>query len=254
MQAVILAGGLGTRISEETVLKPKPMIEIGNKPILWHIMKYYSAHNINDFIICLGFKGYLIKEYFTNYFLNASDVTLDIKENQLKVHETTAEPWKVTLVDTGIDTQTGGRIKNVEKYVNETFCMTYGDGLSTIDITKSIEFHKKNKFLATVTAVQPPGRFGSLHIEKDRVTTFYEKPRGDLDWKNGGFFVFEKDVMKYLKDDKTILEREPLEQLAKDGKLGAFKHDGFWQPLDTLRDKTLLEKLWSEGKAPWKIW
>lgn len=254
MKAVILAGGHGTRISEETYLKPKPLVEIGGRPLLWHIMKIYSAYDINDFVICLGYKGYMIKEYFANYFLHTSDVTIDIQKNNLEIHQINAEPWKVTLVDTGDDTMTGGRVKRVQKYIDKTFCLTYGDGVSDLDISASIAFHKKNKLYATLTAVQPPGRFGALELEKHKVLRFREKPQGDSSWINGGFFVFEPDVMDYLKDDTTILERDPLESLASDGQLGAFKHQGFWQPMDTLRDKNHLEELWSSGKAPWKIW
>lgn len=254
MKAVILAGGFGTRITEETHLKPKPMIEIGGKPIIWHIMKTYSAHNINDFIICLGYKGYLLKEYFANYFLHTSDITIDVKKNHMDIHQINAEPWTVTLVDTGLNTMTGGRIKKIEKYIDETFCLTYGDGLSNVNTTASIKFHKNNKLLATLTAVQPPGKFGALHIVDNKVTSFIEKPKGDSAWVNGGFFVFEKEVLDYIKDDNTILEQEPLEQLAKNNTLGAFKHEGFFQPLDTLRDKNVLEELWNSGKAPWKIW
>jgi glucose-1-phosphate cytidylyltransferase len=254
MKAVILAGGFGTRISEETHLKPKPMIEIGGKPIIWHIMKTYSAHDINDFIICLGYKGYLIKEYFANYFLHMSDITIDVKRNHIDIHQINAESWTITLVDTGINTMTGGRVKQITKYLDDTFCLTYGDGLSNVNIKSCIEFHKKNKFLATLTAVQPPGKFGALDILDNKVKKFREKPRGDSAWVNGGFFVFEKDIIDYIKDDNTVLEKEPLELLAKNGKLGAFKHEGFFQPMDTLRDKNLLEELWSNEKAPWKIW
>lgn len=254
MKAVILAGGFGTRISEETHLKPKPMIEIGGKPVIWHIMKTYSAHDINDFIICLGYKGYLIKEYFANYFLHMSDVTIDVKRNHIDIHQINAEPWTITLVDTGVNTMTGGRVKQITKYVDDTFCLTYGDGLSDVNISSCIQFHKKNKFLGTLTAVQPPGKFGSLNIIDNKVMEFKEKPRGDTAWVNGGFFVFEKEFIDYIKDNNTTLEREPLELLAKKGKLGAFKHEGFFQPLDTLRDKNLLEELWTNEKAPWKIW
>jgi len=254
MKAVILAGGFGTRISEETHLKPKPMIEIGGKPVIWHIMKTYSAHDINDFIICLGYKGYLIKEYFANYFLHMSDITIDVKRNHIDIHQINAEPWTITLVDTGINTMTGGRVKQITKYVDDTFCLTYGDGLSDVNISSCIQFHKNNKFLGTLTAIQPPGKFGNLNIIDNKVMEFKEKPRGDSAWVNGGFFVFEKEFIDYIKDNNTVLEREPLELLAKKGKLGAFKHEGFFQPLDTLRDKNLLEELWSNGKAPWKIW
>jgi len=254
MKAVILAGGMGTRISEETYLRPKPMVEIGGKPILWHIMKMYSAHDINDFVICLGYKGYLIKEYFANYFLHMSDVTIDIKKNDIKIHQINAEPWKITLVDTGEDTMTGGRIKRISKYVDTTFCLTYGDGLSNVNILDTIAFHKRLGVTATLTAVQPPGKFGALVLDGDKVSIFQEKPRGDAGWINGGFFVFEPEIMNYIKDDSIMLEREPLENLAKENKLYAYKHNGFWQPMDTLRDKNKLEELWNGGKAPWKIW
>ncbi|MBC8502040.1 MAG: glucose-1-phosphate cytidylyltransferase [Nitrosopumilus sp.] len=255
MKAVILAGGLGSRISEETHLKPKPLIEIGDKPILWHIMKIFSSHNVNDFVICCGYKGYQIKEYFANYFLHTSDVTFDMKNNSMEVHHKFAEPWKVTLVDTGLNTMTGGRLKQIKEYVqNESFCFTYGDGVSNVDISKLIEFHKQNKTIATVTAVQPPGRFGTLDITETKITNFKEKPAGDGNWINGGFFVLEPDVFDYLKDDATVWEREPLERLAKENQLSAFKHDGFWQPLDTLRDKNYLDELWNSDKAFWKNW
>ncbi|MGI0011328.1 MAG: glucose-1-phosphate cytidylyltransferase [Nitrosopumilaceae archaeon] len=254
MKAVILAGGFGTRLSEETNLRPKPMIEIGGMPLLWHIMKIYSAHNINDFIICCGYKGYLIKEYFANYSLHMSDVTIDIQKNDVKIHQVNAEPWRVTLVDTGIDTMTGGRVKRIQKYLDGTFCLTYGDGLSDVDITACIEFHNQNKLLATLTAIQPPGRFGAISIEKHKVVKFQEKPQGDSSWVNGGFFVFEPKVIDYIDDDNTILERDPLENLAKKGQLGVYKHNGFWQNMDTLRDKNNLEKLWQSGRAPWKVW
>lgn len=254
MKAVILAGGVGSRLEEETHLKPKPMVEIGGKPILWHIMKIYSAYNINEFVICLGYKGYMIKEYFTNYLLHTSDVTIDIKNNKINIHQENAEPWHVTLVDTGDKTMTGGRVKRIAKYVNKTFCLTYGDGLSNLNISNAINLHKQNNLIATITAVQPPGRFGALVINANKVTHFQEKPRGDSSWLNGGFFVFEPDIMDYLEDDETILEREPLENLAKSGQLGAYKHDGFWRPMDTLRDKIYLEELWTRGKAPWKVW
>ena len=255
MKAVILAGGFGTRISEETLLKPKPMVEIGGMPVLWHIMKTYSAHNINEFIICCGYKGYMIKEYFANYFLHMSDVTFDIMNNKMQVHEKFAEPWKVTLVDTGLDTMTGGRLKRVKQYLdNQTFCFTYGDGLSDINITKLIDFHKSKKTLATVTVVQPQGRFGKINLDIDKVTGFEEKPDGDGGWINGGFFVLEPSVIDYIKDDTTVWEREPLERLAKEGQMSAYKHKGFWQPTDTLREKNLLEELWNSNKAKWKIW
>jgi glucose-1-phosphate cytidylyltransferase len=255
MKVVILAGGLGTRISEETHLKPKPMIEIGGKPILWHIMKIYSKYNINEFIICCGYKGYIIKEYFANYFLHMSDVTFDMKQNKMEVHRKFAEPWKVTLVDTGINTMTGGRLKRVKEYLdNETFCFTYGDGVSDVNISDLIAFHHNKKTLGTVTAVQPPGRFGTLNLEKDKISNFKEKPAGDGSWINGGFFVLEPEIFYYIENDSTIWEREPLERLAKEGHLSAFRHTGFWSPLDTLRDKNHLEELWNSDKAPWKIW
>lgn len=255
MKAVILAGGLGTRISEETYIKPKPMVEIGNKPILWHIMKIYSLYGINDFIICCGYKSFLIKNYFTNYFYYNSDVTVDIQKNNISVHNHNAEPWKVTLIDTGDDTGTGGRLKRVKNHLeNETFCFTYGDGVSDIDIKKLIDFHKKQKTLATVTAVQPPGRYGYMDISSEKVSSFIEKPHGDGGWINGGFFILEPAVINYIPDDFTNWEREPLEKLAKEGQLNAYKHHGFWQAMDTLRDKNLLENLWDSGKAPWKKW
>jgi len=255
MKAVILAGGLGSRISEETHLKPKPLIEIGDKPILWHIMKIFSSHNINDFVICCGYKGYQIKEYFANYFLHTSDVTFDMKNNSMEVHHKFAEPWKVTLVDTGLNTMTGGRLKQIKEYVqNESFCFTYGDGVSNVDISKLIQFHKQSKTIATVTAVQPPGRFGTLDISKTKITNFKEKPAGDGNWINGGYFILEPTVFDYIKDNTTVWEREPLEKLAKENQLSAFKHDGFWQPLDTLRDKNYLDELWNSDKALWKNW
>ena len=255
MKAVILAGGYGTRISEETHLKPKPMIEIGGKPILWHIMKTYSAHGVNDFVICCGYKGYMVKEYFANYFLHMSDVTFDMKDNHMEVHHKFVEPWKITLIDTGLNTMTGGRLKKIKEYVqDDTFCFTYGDGISDINISNLINFHKKQNTIATLTSVQPPSRFGTVDILENKVTSFKEKPVGDGNWINGGYFVLEPSVFDYLKDETTIWEREPLERLAKENQLSAFKHIGFWQSLDTLRDKNQLEKLWSEGKAPWKTW
>lgn len=255
MKCVILAGGLGTRISEETTIKPKPMIEIGGKPILWHIMKMYSAHGINDFVICLGYKGYVIKEYFSNYFLHMADVTFDIAKNKMEVHGNYAEPWRVTLVDTGPETMTGGRIKRIAPYVgNEDFCMTYGDGVSDVDITRLMQFHKEHKRLATVTATKPPGRFGAIKLKGSEVTGFEEKPAGDGGYINGGFFVLSPKVMDYIAGDSTIWEREPMQGLASDNQLNAFIHDGFWQPMDTLRDKMHLESLWDSGKAPWKFW
>jgi len=255
MKAVILAGGFGTRITEETYLKPKPMIEIGGKPILWHIMKTYSHYGINDFVICCGYKGYMIKEYFKNYFLHMSDVSFDIKNNKMEVHHKFAEPWTVTLSDTGLDTMTGGRLKRIKEYVkDESFCFTYGDGLCDVNITKLVDFHKNEKKYATVTAVQPPGRFGNLEINKNKITNFKEKPAGDGNWINGGFFVLEPQIFDYLKDDSIIWEKEPLEKLVQDDQLSAFKHDGFWQPLDTVRDKNYLDKLWNSNKASWKKW
>jgi glucose-1-phosphate cytidylyltransferase len=230
------------------------MVEIGGRPILWHIMKFYSAYGINDFVICLGYMGYVVKEYFSNYFIHTSDVTIDLQKNKIDTHKIKAEPWTVTLVDTGDNTMTGGRVKRIEKYVDDTFCLTYGDGLSDINISKLIKFHKKNKLIATVTAVQPPGRFGALEIKNNKVSAFKEKPKGDSVWVNGGFFVFEPEIFDYLKDDATILERTPMERLAKDKQLGAYVHNGFWQPMDTLRDKNILEQLWSTNKASWKIW
>lgn len=255
MKCVILAGGLGTRISEETMLKPKPMVEIGGKPILWHVMKIYSAHGIQDFIICTGYKGYLIKEYFSNYFLHTSDVTFDMKANSMEVHERYAEPWKVTIVDTGENTMTGGRLKKVARYLGDkTFCMTYGDGVGNIVIPKILEIHRRSNCKATMTAVQPPGRFGALHLENEMVTHFIEKPEGDGGWINGGFFVLEPTVLDYIKCDQMIWEQEPLQQLAQEQQLNAYQHRGFWQPMDSLRDQQLLEDLWQKGKAPWKVW
>ncbi len=255
MKCVILAGGLGTRISEETQLKPKPMIEIGGKPILWHIMKLYSSHEINEFIICCGYRGYIIKEYFANYFLHMSDVTFDMSLNTMHVHHKKAEPWRVTVVDTGDETMTGGRLKRIDAHLSdETFCLTYGDGLSNVDIKASIQSHRTSGKKATVTAVRPPGRFGMLDICDGSVIGFNEKPDGDGGWINGGFFVLERAVLDHIETDKTVWERQPLEKLSKDGELNAFQHDGFWQPMDTLRDKLSLEDLWNSGKAPWKIW
>jgi glucose-1-phosphate cytidylyltransferase len=256
MKAVILAGGLGTRISEETHLKPKPMIEIGGKPILWHLMKIYSSHGINDFIICCGFKGYVIKEYFANYFLHMSDVTFDMSNNKMKVHQQNAEPWTVTLVDTGEDTQTGGRLKRVGSYImdEKAFCFTYGDGLSNVDITRLIKFHESHGKLATVTAVQPPGRYGALNRDNDLVTGFVEKPKGDGGWINGGFFVLSPKCIDYIDSDDIAWEQKPLKDIAINGELMAFEHKDFWQPMDTLREKNLLEELWESGKAPWKAW
>jgi glucose-1-phosphate cytidylyltransferase len=254
MKVVILAGGLGTRISEETHLKPKPMIEIGGKPILWHIMKIYSAHSLNDFVICCGYKGYVIKEYFANYFLHMSDVTFDMNDNHMEIHERHAEPWRVTLVDTGEQTLTGGRLKRVSHYINDNFCFTYGDGLADIDLTALISFHHEHGKLATVTAVQPPGRYGALLISDRKVRGFQEKPKGDGGWINGGFFVLNPRVFDYLEGDQTSWETTPLEKLAADGELMVYTHNGFWQPMDTQRDKTHLESLWASGKAAWKIW
>ena len=255
MKAVILAGGLGTRISEETLVKPKPLIEIGGMPLLWHIMKGYSAHNINEFVICCGYKGYMIKEYFSNYFLHTSDVTFDLSNNKMEVHHKSTEPWKVTLVDTGLDTMTGGRLKRVKNFVDdESFCFTYGDGISDVNISKLVEFHKNNKTIATVTAVQLPGRFGNLDIDKNNLSSFVEKPVGDGQWINGGFFVLEPTVFDYLEDDMTIWERQPLENLSKENQLTAYKHTGFWQSVDTLRDKHSLDTLWKSKNVPWKKW
>ena len=255
MKAVILAGGLGTRLAEETSVRPKPMVEIGGKPVLWHILKGYSQHGINEFVICLGYRGYLVKEYFANYFLHTSDVTFDLAENRMEVCHRHCEPWRVTLVDTGENTQTGGRLRRVRDYLDDgTFCFTYGDGLSNVDIGASIRFHREQKRLATLTAVQPAGRFGALDIVDKRITRFEEKPQGDGSWINGGFFVLEPAVLEHIDSDATVWEREPLEQLARDGQLSAFTHRGFWQPMDTLRDKMRLEDLWQSGEAPWKVW
>jgi glucose-1-phosphate cytidylyltransferase len=256
MKAVILAGGLGTRLSEETSIKPKPMVEIGGKPILWHIMKIYSAHGINDFIICLGYKGYVIKEYFAHYFLHMSDVTLDMKNDKMEVHQNNAEPWRVTLVDTGDKSMTGARLRRVSNHLeDEDFCFTYGDGVGDINITELISFHQQQGKLATLTATQPPGRFGSLDLDGNLITSFQEKPHGDGAWINGGFFVLSPKVIDYIEnDDSAIWEKAPMENLAKDNQLTAYKHQGFWQSMDTQRDKFLLEKLWDSGKAPWKIW
>jgi glucose-1-phosphate cytidylyltransferase len=256
IKIVILAGGLGTRLSEESTTRPKPMVEIGGKPILWHIMKIYSAHGFNDFIICLGYKGYIIKEYFANHLLHMSDVTIDIRNGRIETHQNFSEPWKVTLVDTGEHTMTGGRIKKVERYVgNETFMLTYGDGLANINLGKLVDFHRNHKMAATVTAVQPPGRFGALGLKNDtEVTSFLEKPKCDGGYVNGGFFVLEPSVFDLISGDATVWEREPLERLAATGQLRAFKHDDFWYAMDTVRDKNLLEDLWSRGKAPWRVW
>lgn len=256
MKAVILAGGLGTRFAEETSLRPKPMIEIGGRPILWHIMKIYAAHNVTDFVICCGYKGYMIKEYFANYFLHMSDVTFDMRVNEMIVHERRAEPWKVTLVDTGDTSMTGGRLKRVAEYVRneEAFFFTYGDGVGDVDITKCLEFHRGHGKAATLTATYPPGRFGALHLDQGRITDFREKPKGDGGMINGGFFVLSPKVLDCLKDDYTVWEQEPLQDLAAAGELMAYEHHGFWQPMDTLRDKQLLEGLWQGGGAPWCIW
>jgi glucose-1-phosphate cytidylyltransferase len=256
MKVVILAGGLGTRISEETHLKPKPMIEIGGRPILWHLMKIFSSHGINEFVICCGYKGYVIKEYFANYFLHMSDVTFDMQNNKMEVHQGNAEPWKVTLVDTGEDTLTGGRLKRVKNYLKdeEAFCFTYGDGLANVNIRELIKFHINQGKLATVTAVQPPGRYGALDIKDHQVSQFTEKPKGDGGWINGGFFVLSPKCIDYIDNDQSSWEVHPLMAIAKQGELAAYEHAGFWQPMDTLREKNLLEELWASGKAPWKTW
>jgi len=255
VKAVILAGGLGSRLSEETDLKPKPMVEIGGKPILWHIMKGYSAHGVNDFVICLGYKGYLIKEYFANYFLHTCDVTFDIAQNEMEVHQSLAEPWRVTLVETGEDTMTGGRLQRVLGYVRDgDFCFTYGDGVADVDISALIDFHQEQGAIATVTAVQAPGRFGAMEIDGEKILRFQEKPRGDGAWINGGYLVLSPDVGRYLSGDQTIWEEDPLRRLAQEGQLASFRHDGFWQPMDTLRDKRQLDELWESGRAPWKMW
>ena len=256
MKVVLLAGGMGTRLSEETVVRPKPMVEIGGKPILWHIMKMYSHYGFHDFIICLGYKGYMIKEYFANYFLHTSDVTFDILHNQMEVHQKYAEPWKVTLVDTGDHTMTGGRVKRIQSYVNgEPFLLTYGDGVADLNIAQLVAFHQAHRKHVTVTATQPIGRFGALTLERDNIVkNFMEKPIGDGGWINGGFFVMQPEVFRYIGDDSTTLEREPMEKLAGEGELVAFKHYGFWQAMDTLRDKNHLEDLWASNKAPWKLW
>lgn len=256
MKVVILAGGFGTRLSEETDLKPKPMVLIGGKPILWHIMKIYSKYGFNEFIICLGYKGYVIKEYFANYFLHMSNVTFDLAENRMEIHQNFAEPWKVTLVDTGAETMTGGRVKRIQPYVgDEPFLLTYGDGVADVDVTALLNFHRSHGRLVTVTAAQPTGRFGALNLDdRGGVLSFQEKPAGDGAWINGGFFVMESAVFDYIAGDATVLERDPLEALANDGQLVAYRHNGFWQPMDTLRDKQHLEDLWNQGKAPWKVW
>ena len=255
MKAVILAGGRGIRLQEETSTKPKPMVEVGGKPILWHIMKIYSSHGINDFVICVGYLGYLIKEYFANYALHMSDVTLDISKGTIEMHESFAEPWRITLVETGETAMTGGRLLKVKKYLDdETFCMTYGDGLGDVDISRLVAFHNEQKCLATVTAVRPPARFGSMELKDHLVTRFEEKPIGESGWINGGFFVLSPKVLDYIEDDMTIWERAPVERLAAEGNLAAFRHEGFWHPMDILRDKLYLEKLWKSDQAPWKVW
>ena len=256
MKVVILAGGLGTRISEETSIRPKPMVEIGGKPILWHIMKIYSHYGFNDFVICLGFKGYIIKEYFSNYFLHMSDITFDMSSNSMEVHQKYVEPWRVTLVDTGQETMTGGRVKRIAPYIgDETFMLTYGDGVADVDVSALLDFHRRHGKLATVTSTQPSGRFGALSLnDADEVVSFQEKPAGDGSWINGGFFVLEPKVLDYIPGDATQFEREPMEHLAREGQLSAYKHSGFWQPMDTLRDKNHLEELWAAGSAPWKVW
>lgn len=251
---MILAGGLGTRISEESHLKPKPMIEIGSRPIIWHIMKHYGFHGINEFIICCGYKGYIIKEYFVNYFLHMSDITIDLSNNDIEIHYQYAEPWKVTLVDTGELTQTGGRIKRVSDHIEGTFCLTYGDGVSDVNLTELIAFHRKQETEVTITAIQPEGRFGSIGIQGAKATSFLEKPRGDGRWISGGFFVCESALFDRIEGDGTILEAEPMESLIRDGQLSVWRHEGFWSAMDTLRDKARLDELWSQGKAPWKVW
>jgi glucose-1-phosphate cytidylyltransferase len=255
MKTVILAGGLGSRLSEETAVRPKPMVEIGGKPMLWHIMKVYAAYGITEFVICLGYKGYLIKEYFANYYLHTCDVSFDLSSGGMEVHRSATDPWKVTLVDTGEETMTGGRLKRVLPYVgDDEFCFTYGDGLADIDIAALIAFHRRESRLATVTAVQPPGRFGALEVEDKSVRQFEEKPRGDRSWMNGGFFVLSPEVGRYLSGDQTVWEQEPMRSLAADGQLSAYRHEGFWQGMDTLRDRNQLEDLWARGNAPWRVW
>ncbi len=254
MKVVILAGGLGSRISEESVVRPKPLVEIGGKPIIWHIMKIYSQYGLNDFIICCGYKGYLIKEYFINYSLHTTDISVNVRTNKIKVHKKTTEPWNITLVDTGENSLTGDRIKRIEDYIDNDFCLTYGDGVTSANIKETIKFHKKNKKLATVLAVKPAGRFGAIDIEKDKVKKFLEKPKGEGGWINGGFFVLNKKIFKYINTPPCIWEQEPLEKLSKNNQLMAFKHDGFWYAMDTLRDKNYLEELWNSDTAPWKIW
>jgi glucose-1-phosphate cytidylyltransferase len=255
VKVVILAGGMGTRLSEETSLRPKPMVEIGGKPMLWHIMKIYSAFGLNEFVICLGYMGYMVKEYFANYYLHTADVTFDVEKNAMEVHQSTAEPWRVTLVDTGIDTQTGGRLRRVLDYVgDEDFCFTYGDGLADVDIGKLVEFHRAEGTIATVTSVQPAGRFGAVELDGPRVADFREKPAGDGSWINGGFFVVSPAIKDYIEGDHTLWEQEPLRRLAAERQLAAYVHPGFWQPMDTLREKQQLEELWATGQAPWKVW
>jgi glucose-1-phosphate cytidylyltransferase len=255
MKLVVLAGGYGTRISEESAVRPKPMVEIGEKPILWHIMKIYSAHGVNDFIIAAGYRGYVIKEYFANYFVHAADITVDLRTNTVQTHGTTAEPWRVTVVDTGDGTMTGGRLRRVREYIgNETFCLTYGDCVTDLDITEEIEFHRETGALATLAAIQPPGRFGVLTLDHRRVKSFLEKPAGEGGWVNGGFFVVEPSVLDYIDGDETVWEREPMERLADEDKLAAYRHAGFWHPMDTLRDKMVLEEQWASGDPPWKVW
>ena len=255
MKLVVLAGGYGTRISEESSVRSKPMVEIGTKPILWHIMKMYSAHGVNDFVIAAGYRGYVIKEYFANYFLHTADISVDLRANAVETHSTTAEPWRVTVVDTGEGTMTGGRLKRVREFVgDETFCLTYGDCVANLDVTGEVKFHREAGALATLAAVQPPGRFGVLSLDGERVTSFLEKPAGEGGWVNGGFFVVEPDVFDYIDGDETVWEREPMEQLARDSRLAAYRHQGFWHPMDTLRDKIVLEELWASGEAAWKMW
>ena len=255
MKAVILAGGVGSRLTEETIARPKPMVEIGGKPILWHIMKIYLAHGVKDFVICLGYRGYMIKEYFANYFLHMSDVTFDMADNKMEIHQASAEPWRVTLVDTGETTATGGRLRRVQTYLgDDDFCFTYGDGVGDVDIAKLVAFHKSEGRLATVTAMQPPGRFGALRVEGNRVINFAEKPQGDGGWVNGGFFVLSSKVLRYIEGDQTAWEGAPMERLSTENQVTAYFHRGFWQPMDTLRDKNHLEALWAAGRAPWKVW
>lgn len=254
MKLVLLAGGLGTRLSEQTDVRPKPMIEIGGKPILWHIMKIYAAHGVNEFVICCGYKGYMIKEYFANYFVHMSDVTINLATNKVEVHHKNVEPWIITLVDTGEETQTGGRLKRVAEYIDDDFCLTYGDGVGSVNISELITFHKSHGHLGTMTAVQPPGRFGAIKIDGTTIESFQEKPTGDGGWINGGFFVLNPKVLDLIESDDTVWEKYPLESLAKSGQLQAYFHKGFWQPMDTLRDKVLLERHWASGQAPWKVW